>query len=181
VREIPSPIHPISIVCDNIRSLANVGAIFRLADAIRAERLYLCGISGYPPIANDSRPPWVAERAERHIARTAIHTTESVAWEHRSSAIEVIRELKSNGAQIVALERTASSVDYARAAYQLPVCLVVGHERSGVADPILELADLTVAIPMFGTGRSLNVAMALGICAYELVRRCPDQRDTLPS
>jgi tRNA G18 (ribose-2'-O)-methylase SpoU len=137
--------------------------------------LYLCGITGYPPVADDPRPPWVADRAGRVIAKTAIQTVRSVPWEYRPSAVAVIRELKDRGAQIAALEPNSESVDYTRVHYQFPVCLVVGHERSGISDPILALADLIVGIPMFGQGTSLNVAMALAICAYEIIRNAAGQ------
>jgi 23S rRNA (guanosine2251-2'-O)-methyltransferase len=171
------PRQPIFVVCDNIRSLANVGLIFRLCDAIRAERLYLCGITGYPPTEGDSRPPWVAERAGRVIAKTAIHTVQFVPWEYRPSAIDVVRELKERGCMVVALEQTTDSVPYTQVEYQFPICLVVGHERAGIEDPILALTDVAVEIPMFGMGNSLNVAMALGICAYEVIRRCSQDED----
>jgi tRNA G18 (ribose-2'-O)-methylase SpoU len=167
--------HPIHVVCDNIRSLMNVGLIFRLCDAALVERLYLCGITGYPPLPNDPRPPWVAERAERVIAKTAIRTVEYVPWEYRPSAAEVVRELKARGVQIVTLEQTYQSLDYTRAPYRFPLCLILGHEREGVEDEVLDLADFAVEIPMYGMGNSLNVAMAFGICVYEMIRCCLTQ------
>ena len=166
------PRHPIYVVCDNIRSLMNVGLIFRLCDAALVERLYLCGITGYPPLANDPRPPWVAERAGRVIAKTAIHTVQYVPWEYRPDAVEVIRELKERGTQIIALEQTRRSVSYVCARYRFPLCLVLGHEREGVEHDVLDLADVAVDIPMYGMGNSLNVAMAFGIGVYEMIRCC---------
>jgi tRNA G18 (ribose-2'-O)-methylase SpoU len=164
--------HPIFVVCDNIRSLMNVGLIFRLSDAALIQKLYLCGITGYPPVPGDTRPPWTAERAGRVIAKTAIHTVQYVPWEYRPDPVEVIRELKSSGTQIVVLEQTRRSVDYTCAHYRFPLCLVLGHERQGVEDEVLALADVVVEIPMYGMGNSLNVAMAFGICVYELIRCC---------
>lgn len=166
------PRNPIYVVCDNIRSLVNVGLIFRLCDAARVEKLFLCGITGYPLAPNDSRPPWVSDRAARQIAKTAIHTVEFVPWEYRESAIAVASELKARGVQIVVLEQTNRSVSYAHVAYRFPVCLVLGHERQGVEDALLDLADHVVEIPMHGMGNSLNVAMALGIVVYEILRCC---------
>lgn len=166
------PRHPISVVCDNVRSLMNVGLIFRLCDAARIDKLYLCGITGYPPSPGDTRPPWVSERAGRVIAKTAIQTVQYVPWEYRPNALDVIRELKDRGTQIVALEQTRQSVSYLCARYRFPLCLVLGHERQGVENQVLELADLAVDIPMYGMGNSLNVAMAFGICVYELLRCC---------
>jgi tRNA G18 (ribose-2'-O)-methylase SpoU len=161
------------VVCDNVRSLANVGAIFRLCDAGRIERLYLCGITGHPPYPGDRRPPWVAERAGRVLAKTALRTIDAVPWEYRPSAGNVARELKARGAQVVALEPTPRSVDYRAAPYRFPLGVVLGHEREGVADPVLDLVDLAVAIPMYGEGTSLNVAMAFGIWVYEVLRHLP--------
>jgi 23S rRNA (guanosine2251-2'-O)-methyltransferase len=159
------------VACDNVRSLANVGAIFRLCDAARVERLYLCGITGHPSYPGDRRPPWVVERAGRVLAKTAIRTIDHVPWEYRPSAVDLVRELKDQGIQIVALEQTPRSVDYCAAPYHYPLCVVLGHEREGVADPVLDLIDLAVAIPMYGAGTSLNVAMAFGIWVYEVLRR----------
>ncbi len=158
------------MVVDNVRSLENVGAIFRICDAAGVARLYLCGITGYPLAPNDPRPPWVAERAQRHIAKTALAALDNVAWEYRASAAEVVAELKHGGWQIVVLERVAGSINYRQAPYQFPLGLVVGHERAGVAGPVLDLADLVVEIPMYGVGKSLNVAVALGIVVYQVLQ-----------
>ena len=167
------PRFPVSVLCDNIRSLDNVGIIFRISDAARIAKLYLCGITGYPPLPEgDTRLPYVSERAGRVIAKTAIETTKYVPWQHREEAGDVLREQKTLGSQIVVLEQTATSVDYTVAQYQFPLCLVLGHEREGVADDVLALADLVIQIPMHGMGNSLNVATAYGIVVYELLRRC---------
>lgn len=162
---------PIYVICDNIRSLFNVGAIFRLADAVRVERLYLCGLTGHPTYPGDPRPPWVQDRAERQIAKTAIHTIEKVSWEYRPSAVETVQELKGRGVSVVALEQTGLSVDYAQFSYRFPLCLVLGHERAGVGPSVLDLADDVVEIPMYGAGTALNVATSFAICAYEIRRR----------
>jgi tRNA G18 (ribose-2'-O)-methylase SpoU len=166
------PRHPITVVCDNVRSLQNVGLIFRLCDAALVERLYLCGITGYPPAPHDPRPPWVSERAGRVIAKTAIHTIPFVPWEYRPDALAVVQEQKAQGARVVVLEQTDRSVNYACVPYQVPVCLVLGHEREGVETPLLSLADWLIEIPMYGMGNSLNVAMAFGIVVYEMLRCC---------
>ena len=164
-----APRFPLYVVCDNVRSLANVGAIFRLCDATRVEKLYLCGITGHPPYPGDPRPPWVAARAGREIAKVAIHSVGDVPWEYRATAADAVRELNGRGVQIVALEQTPRSVDYRTAPYRFPVCLVLGHEREGVDPALLSLIDFAVEIPMFGRGSSLNVAAAFGICAYAII------------
>lgn len=166
------PRHPIYVVCDNIRSLLNVGLIFRLCDAARVARLYLCGITGYPPLPDDPRPPWVAERAGRVIAKTAIQTVQFVPWEYQPSALTVVRHLKAQGVQIVALEQTDESLPFTEAPYRFPLCLILGHEREGVEDAVLAEVDFAIEIPMYGMGNSLNVAMAFGIAVYEILHCC---------
>lgn len=171
-RALPEPSRlPIHVICDNVRSLFNVGAIFRLCDATRVERLHLCGITGHPAYPGDPRRPWVAERADREIARSATRAIPYVPWEYHPSAADVIATLKGRGMPIVALELTPASVSYADADYPFPLGLVLGHEREGVAPPILSQVDFAVRIPMYGQGTSLNVAVAFGICVYEIARR----------
>ncbi|HEY8477504.1 MAG TPA: TrmH family RNA methyltransferase [Chloroflexota bacterium] len=168
------PRFPISILLNNVRSLENVGLVFRLCDAIRAHSLHLCGITGFPPLPEgDPRYPWVAARAGRGIAKTAIQTVEHVPWEYHSSAVEAVRELRRRRVQIVAVEQTASSIPYTEAPYRFPVCLVLGHERDGIEEGVLDEADLVVEIPMHGLGNSLNVATAAAVVAYHLLERMP--------
>ncbi len=150
---------PISFVAvlDNIRSLHNVGAIFRTADAAGVDKLYLCGMSGTPP-----RP---------EIRKAALGAEEVVAWEYFKHTHEVLQQLKTAGYFLLALESTPASVDYRRAVYQFPLALVVGHEFSGIAPEILALCDATMALPMRGVKVSLNVAVAFGVAAYEIANR----------
>ncbi|MCC6426837.1 MAG: hypothetical protein IT435_08445 [Phycisphaerales bacterium] len=103
---------------------------------------------------------------------TAIHRVQYVPREYRPDARAVIRDLKVDGVQIVVLEQTSRSGNYTCVPYQFPLCLVLGHERQGLEDPILELADHLIEVPMYGMGNSLNVAMAFGICVYEMLRCC---------
>ncbi len=160
------------MVLDDVRSLANVGLIFRLCDALRVERLYLCGITGHPPHARDPRPRHVQERAAREIAKTAVMAIPFVPWDYRPSASEVALELRRHGYQIIAVEQAHDSVLYSTAGiYRPPVCLILGHERAGIAPSALSAADLCVEIPVFGMANSLNVAMALAAVGYEVVRQ----------
>jgi tRNA G18 (ribose-2'-O)-methylase SpoU len=166
------PRAPISVVLDDVRSLANVGLIFRLCDALRVERLYLCGITGHPAHPTDPRPRHVSERAEREITKTAVMAIPYVPWEYADSAVEVVRRLKSDGYQAVAVEQAHDSVAYWSAGiYRPPLCLIFGHERAGVTAAALDLADVCVEIPVFGMANSLNVAMALGVVGYEVMRQ----------
>lgn len=144
-------------VLDNIRSLHNVGAIFRTADAAGVDKLYLCGMSGTPP-----RP---------EIRKAALGAEEVVAWEYCKHTREVLLQLKSVGYFLLALESTPTSIDYRRAEYRFPLALVVGHEFTGITPEILALCDATMALPMRGVKVSLNVAVAFGVAAYEIAHR----------
>jgi len=146
---------PVVAVLDDIRSLHNVGAIFRTADGVHLEKLYLCGITGCPP------------RSE--IRKTSLGAEESVPWEYVKDPLHVIRELRVQGYQIVALEHTTSSSDYREASYRFPLCLIIGHEFHGIRDELVAAADLAVEIPMRGIKQSLNVAVAFGIAAYRIL------------
>ncbi len=150
---------PISVLLDNVRSLYNVGSIFRTSDAAGVEKIYLCGITGKPP------------RAEIHKA--ALGAENSVQWEYFEKPVKIIQQLKAEGYHIVILEHTDRSEPYHQVNYQFPLCLVVGHEIIGVSDEVVELANMVIQIPMFGIKQSLNVAVAYGIAIYEIVKQCP--------
>ena len=164
---------PITVVLDDVRSLANVGLIFRICDALRVERLYLCGITGHPRDAeHDPRPRHVQERAEREIAKTAVMAIPYVPWGYHPSAVELVRDLKARGTTIVAVEQAHNSVPYTSAGiYTPPVCLMFGHERAGLGPAALGLADVCVEVPVYGVANSLNVAMACALVGYEVMRQ----------
>lgn len=167
-----TPRHPILVVLDNIRSLQNVGLFFRLGDALCIEKLYLGGFTGFPPLGEiDPRMPGSVEHAEREIEKTAIRTIPYVPWERTEDTVGLIKQLKKEGIQIVAIEQTDNSIPYTEIKYNFPVALVFGHERDGVSDEILELADKIVEIPMYGMGNSLNVATSFAVIGYELTNR----------
>jgi tRNA G18 (ribose-2'-O)-methylase SpoU len=167
---------PIGVILDDVRSLANVGLIFRICDALRVERLYLCGITGYPADASgqrgDTRPRHVQDRAEREINKTAVMAIPFVPWEHRPSSSEVVATLRAAGYQIVAVEQAHNSMPYTRPGIYLPpLALIFGHERAGVAPAALTAADLCVEVPVYGMANSLNVAMACALVGYEILRQ----------
>lgn len=143
-------------VLDNIRSLHNVGSLFRTADGAGVEKLYLCGMTGTPP-----RP---------EIRKAALGAEETVAWEYFATTREALQQLRGQGYQLVAVERAESSLDFREAHYHFPLALVVGHEFEGIAPEILAECDLIVSLPMHGSKHSLNVAVAFGIAAYEVGR-----------
>ncbi len=145
---------PVTVVCEDIRSLYNVGSIFRTSDGAGIEKLYLCGYTGHPP------------RSE--IDKTALGSVESVSWEYYPNQFEVVRGLRRSGYRIVALEHTDRSVPYNEARFDFPVCLVLGNEVKGVTDELLALCDMAVDIPMRGLKQSLNVTVAYGILVYHV-------------
>lgn len=151
------PRNPIYVVLENIRSLYNVGAIFRTSDAVLIKKLYLCGITGYPP--------------RKEISKTALGTTKFTPWEHQKDATKVICNLKKKKVQIIALEQTNKSIEYTKAKYQFPLCFVLGHEREGISEEVLNLCDFSIHIPMLGMANSLNVATAYGVVVFEILRR----------
>ncbi|MBV9132133.1 MAG: TrmH family RNA methyltransferase [Chloroflexi bacterium] len=162
----------ISVVLEDVRSLANVGLIFRVCDALRVERLYLCGITGHPASSEDPRPRHVQDRAEREITKTAVMAIPFVPWEYHESAIALLRRLREHGQQLVAVEQAHSSVAYTEAGiYRPPLALIFGHERAGVTTAALQAADLCVEVPVFGMANSLNVAMACSVVGYEILRQ----------
>jgi len=154
-----SPKRPIVAVIDDIRSLHNVGAIFRTADGAGLDKLYLCGITGTPP--------------RNEIRKTSLGAEDAVSWEYHHNALDVTQRLQQQGYQIVVLEHTTHSIDFQKAKYEFPLCLVVGHEHYGVSDQVVQMSDLAIEIPMFGLKQSLNVSVAFGIAVYEIVRHLP--------
>jgi tRNA G18 (ribose-2'-O)-methylase SpoU len=151
----------ITIVLDNIRSLYNTGSILRTADASGVERVVLCGITPRPDQGG---------RQRRAIAKTALGAEESVRWEHEPDTREALRRLRSAGYEIAAIETSTDAVTLYQWRPRWPVCLVFGHERTGLSDDLAAEFDTVVRIPMLGQKRSLNVATAAGVVLYELVR-----------
>jgi len=147
---------PFVFVLDNIRSLSNVGSVFRTADALGAEGIYLCGFTGQPP--------------HREIEKTALGATESVNWTHFESLPDCLMELKNKGFQLVALEQTTGSTALQDFIPTGPLAIVLGNEITGVSDQALEMVDAVVEIPQFGMKHSLNVAVSAGIVAWHSVR-----------
>lgn len=148
---------PVSILLHDVRSLYNVGAFFRSADAAGCEKLYLCGITGRPPHTG--------------IAKTALGAEETVPWEHHPEPAVLIQRLRQQGHEIAAIETSVHATDLYDWQPRFPVCVLFGHEVDGLADPLLALCDTYVRIPMLGRKHSLNVATAGGVVIYELLRK----------
>jgi tRNA G18 (ribose-2'-O)-methylase SpoU len=148
---------PVAVLLDNIRSLYNVGAFFRTADAAAIEKLYLCGITGKPP--------------RKEISKTALGAEETVAWEHTLDPAELIRALRGRDYEIAAIETSIHAVDLYDWIPRFPVCVAFGNELEGLQPEISALCDTYVRIPMLGAKHSLNVATAGGVVMYELLRK----------
>ncbi len=148
---------PAAVLLDNVRSMYNVGAFFRTADAVSIQKLYLCGITSHPPM--------------KAIAKTALGAEETVPWEHAWDALPLARRLRAQGYELAAIETSNHAVDLFDWTPRFPVCVVFGHEVEGIRPEIAELCDTHVRIPMLGTKHSLNVATAGGVIMYELLRK----------
>ncbi len=149
--------NPIYIIVDNVLDTYNVGAIFRLADAVAVEKVYLCGGTETPP--------------NHRIKKASINTTEWVDWEYAETAVGVVMQLKSQipDIQVIAVEQSDESVPYDQIDYRFPVALIVGHETDGVSKEALEASDFVAEIPMWGVNLSLNVMISLGIILYKVM------------
>jgi tRNA G18 (ribose-2'-O)-methylase SpoU len=146
--------HSILLLAHNIRSLWNVGAFFRTADAFGVERIYLTGYTAAPP--------------RREISKTALGAEDSVPWAFERDPVKAIKMLKKKGFTIVALEQAKRAVELSKYEPPSKVCLIVGHEVLGVPKELLKLCDTIVHIPMHGKKESLNVAVAAGIALHHL-------------
>jgi len=153
---------PVVVVLDNVRSLYNTGAFFRTADACAVERLVLCGITPRPD---------QGARQKRSIAKTALGAELTVPWEYGADSLVAVQKLIDRGYDAVAIETSPEAIDLFDWQPRWPVCLVFGHEKDGVANPLAGAIATHVRIPMFGAKRSLNVATAGGVVLYELLRR----------
>ncbi len=149
--------NPIYVLCDNIRSIYNVGSVFRTSDAALIEKLYLTGYTPYPP-----RP---------EIEKVALGATNAVPWEYIKDPSEAISNLRKNGVRIAALEIAENSRSYADISKDdLPVCLILGNELTGVSNELIGMSDFSLEIPQYGFKHSMNVSVAYGIAVFEMVR-----------
>ncbi len=145
----------ISVILPNIRSLYNIGSIFRTADAIGVEKIYLTGYSGTP------------DKQEK-IRKTALGAENNIPWEYHFHTWQVIENLRKQGFQIIALEQTPQSLDYRKLKPKNKVALIVGNETKGLSKSILNRCDYHLELPMIGKKESLNVSVSFGILAYHL-------------
>jgi len=166
VERSPIPRLPLVVLVDSVRSLWNVGAIFRTADACGVGKVVLAGISGCPP--------------RKEIAKTALGAEKAVAWRYRADATEALREIVAEGYVPVAIETSARAVSLQETDWPERVCLVVGNEVAGISPPVLEACPRHVSIPMRGLKDSLNVAVAFGIVAFRAAEALSSSLATRP-
>ena len=151
------PRRPIHVVLDNLRSAFNVGSVFRIADAVRAEEVIPCGYTCCPP--------------HHKLEQAALGTTGSVPWRRFETTNEALVELRSRGIQLVALETAEDATPYDDFDFRRPVAIVLGNESLGVSQSVLRMCDGVIDIPVFGFKNSINVAAAAAVVLYDLVRR----------
>ncbi|MBM4160170.1 MAG: RNA methyltransferase [Ignavibacteria bacterium] len=148
---------PVTVVVDNVRSLYNVGSIFRTSDGVLLQKLILTGFTPKPP--------------RREIEKTALGATRSVPWVHVKQPRDAIIRVKQEGVKAYCLELTDSTIPYyAVKPTDFPLCLVIGNEITGVSKEAINECDCALAIPQYGIKQSLNVAVAYGIAIFELNR-----------
>ena len=146
---------PIVVLLDNVRSLHNVGSVFRTCDAMAVEKLYLGGITAKPP--------------HREIQKTAIGATESVKWEYVEITEAVVLKYKNLGYKIIAVEQTVNSKDLTKYKWNDEKTMIIfGNEVNGVQQNIIDMADLSIEIPQWGTKHSLNISVSAGIILWDL-------------
>lgn len=147
---------PLTVVLDDVRSMYNVGSVFRTADSFRLEKLVLCGITAYPP--------------HPEIHKTALGAENSMEWERASSACEAVERLKKDGYEVYALEQVENSIplqDF-KARKGRKYALVLGNEVKGVSQEAVDICDGAIEIPQFGTKHSMNVSVSGGIAIWHI-------------
>ena len=144
------------VICDNIRSLENIGSIFRTSDALGVTKIFLCGISGKPP--------------HHKISKTALGAENTVPWEYYRQTGRLIDKMKMNNINIIALEQDKKAIEFTKLKLNFPLALILGNEVKGVSKAILKKCDKIIYLPMSGQKESLNVSVAFGIAGYEIIR-----------
>ncbi|MFA5029596.1 MAG: TrmH family RNA methyltransferase [Patescibacteria group bacterium] len=152
------------VVCDNLRSLYNVGSIFRTSDALGVKKIYLGGITAATRGVKATSLP-------KGVLKVSLGAEKSVLWEQVWSSWRLVDRLKKQGFKIVALELTSNSIDVSIFKPKFPLVLIIGNEVSGVSEALLKRADAVVHIPMQGIKESLNVSVAFGIAAYQIMNK----------
>lgn len=150
---------PLIIVLDNIRSLNNIGSVFRTSDAFLIEKIYLCGITATPP--------------HKDIRKTALGATETVAWEHVEDTLELVKRLQEEKIKILSVEQAeqATMLDKFTPEKDMKYALVFGNEVKGVQQEVVSMSDKVLEIPQFGSKHSLNISVSVGLVTWDLVSK----------
>lgn len=154
------------VILDNIRSLENIGSIFRTSDALGVTKIFLCGISAKPPVG-ETRESFL-KRKGAIATKTALGAENFVDFEYCEKISNLITKLKKSKIKIVALEQDKKSILYTRFKPSFPLALIVGNEVDGVSKKVLAKCDKIIELPMYGKKESLNVAVSFGIAGYEI-------------
>ena len=151
-----APKTPLIIVLDNVRSLNNIGSVFRTADAFLVEKIYLCGITATPP--------------HRDIQKTALGATDSVTWEYAENTLDVVQQLKDEGVQVASVEQTEDAVvlQQVQPNASKKMAVIFGHEIKGVSQDVVSASDMVIEIPQHGTKHSLNISVSAGVVIWDL-------------
>ena len=144
------------MILDNIRSLNNIGSVFRTSDASRIEKIYLCGITATPP--------------HKDIQKTALGSTESVDWDYTESTLELVKKLQSKDIQVLSIEQAenATMLNNFTPKPNTTYALVFGNEVKGVSQEVVSLSDQVIEIPQYGTKHSLNISVSCGVVLWEV-------------
>ena len=150
---------PIIVVLDNIRSLNNVGSVFRTSDAFLIEKIYLCGFTATPP--------------HKEIHKTALGATESVDWEHKEDTVTLVNELKAEGIVVASIEQVENSImlDEFKPELNKKIAIVMGNEVKGVQQEVINASDYCIEIPQKGTKHSLNISVSCGVVLWDLFQK----------
>ena len=147
---------PISILVENVRSVHNVGSIFRSADGFGAEKIYLTGYTAHPP------------REDLH--KTALGAEDAVQWEYYENPLDAAEVIKKQGIPLILIEQTKQSKSMYEIDWEFPLCFIVGNEVNGVSEELSNMVNIHVELPMRGVKQSLNVSVAAGVVGYEFSR-----------
>jgi tRNA G18 (ribose-2'-O)-methylase SpoU len=144
------------VICDNIRSLENIGSIFRTADALGVTKIFLCGISGTPP--------------NHKISKTALGAEKTIPFEHCKQTYRLLKKLKAQKVFIIALEQNKKAIIYTKFKPKFPLALIIGNEVKGISKKVQKQSDNIIYLPMKGKKESLNVSVAFGVAGYQIIK-----------
>ncbi len=157
---------PVIVILDNIRSLNNIGSVFRTADAFLIEKVYLCGITAQPP--------------HKDIHKTALGATETVSWEYAESTLEVVEKLKDDGVKVFSIEQAenATMLNDFEPEFHTKYAVVFGNEVKGVQQKVVDVSDGVIEIPQLGSKHSLNISVSTGIVLWDLFSKISLKQNT---